>query len=211
MANTSLASSPPSDKNITTSSLTMTERCTNELDCAEASYSQMSASLRTCVSNIWMSAAQTQGRKRKRTLDDNPLGDPTICACDGTEATAPPRQTIASTGMFAPTVIVPTTSTAPALTSPKRVLIADSVAKPIKHPRPFYWDGKVEGTSHLALISESLPPLPNVPEDELKNSAVSKTISENEHLFSIVMPVNIDRLTSLLINHPNPPFVDSVL
>jgi hypothetical protein len=102
-------------------------------------------------------------------------------------------------------------STVPAPTNPKRAGIADNVVKPIKHPRSLYWEGNVKGTSRLALISESLRPLPSVPDDELKNEVVTRTISENEHLFSIVTPINIDRLASLLINHPNPPFVASVL
>jgi hypothetical protein len=80
-----------------------------------------------------------------------------------------------------------------------------------RHPHPFIWEGNIEGISHLALISESLPPLPSVPEDELKNDIVSNTISNNEHLFDIVTPINIDRLASLLVNHPNPLFVTSVL
>ena len=33
----------------------------------------------------------------------------------------------------------------------------------------------------------------------------------NEHLFHIVTPINIYRLESLLVNHPNPPFVASIL
>jgi hypothetical protein len=91
------------------------------------------------------------------------------------------------------------------------VRIGDSAAKPINHPRPYYWEGNVEGISRLAHISESLHPLPSVPDEELKNDVVTRTITENEHLFSIVTPINIDRLASLLINHPNPPFVSSVL
>ena len=113
--------------------------------------------------------------------------------------------------MYVPTAVVQTTSTAPAPTNPKRVWIGDSAAKPINHPQPYYWEGNVEGISRLAHISESLHPLPSVPDEELKNDVVTRTITENEHLFSIVTPINIDRLASLLINHPNPPFVSSVL
>ena len=89
--------------------------------------------------------------------------------------------------------------------------IEDSGIKPPKYLRNFYWEGDVDGISCLAKISEFLPPLPSVPDDELKNHAVTKTIKENRHLFDIVTPINICRLESLLINHPNQPFVVSVL
>jgi hypothetical protein len=61
------------------------------------------------------------------------------------------------------------------------------------------------------MISETLPPLPQVPSKELRNDVVTRTISENDHLFGIVTPINVDWLSSLLVNHPNQPFVDSVL
>ena len=56
-----------------------------------------------------------------------------------------------------------------------------------------------------------LPPLPQVPSEELENVVVTNTILNNEHLFCIVMPINIDHLSSLLTNHPNQPFIGSVL
>lgn len=69
----------------------------------------------------------------------------------------------------------------------------------------------MDGVSCLASISETLPPLPQVPSEELRNDVVTKTIHENGHLFRIVTPINIDHLSSLLTNHPNQPFVRSVL
>jgi hypothetical protein len=47
--------------------------------------------------------------------------------------------------------------------------------------------------------------------EELNNQIVTKTIQENQHLFSIVTPINTERFASLLTNHPNQPFVSSVL
>jgi hypothetical protein len=55
--------------------------------------------------------------------------------------------------------------------------IEDSGIKPPKYLRNFYWEGDVDGISCLAKISEFLPPLPSVPDDELKNHAVTKTIT----------------------------------
>lgn len=69
----------------------------------------------------------------------------------------------------------------------------------------------MNGVSRLAQISETLPPLPRVPSKELENDIVTKTIRDNEHLFRIVTPINIDRFASLLTNHPNQPYVQSVL
>jgi hypothetical protein len=45
----------------------------------------------------------------------------------------------------------------------------------------------------------------------MDNQVVMQTIRENEHLFLIVTPIKIDRLASLLVNHPNQPFISSVL
>ena len=89
--------------------------------------------------------------------------------------------------------------------------IEDNAAKPPKHLRALHWEGDVIGVSRLASISETLPPLPDVPNDELMNTAVSQTINNYPNLFAIVTPINIHRLESLLINHPNRPFVSSIL
>jgi hypothetical protein len=37
------------------------------------------------------------------------------------------------------------------------------------------------------------------------------TIAENQNLFKIVTPINVDHLESLLLDHPNRSFIDSVL
>ena len=50
-----------------------------------------------------------------------------------------------------------------------------------------------------------------MPSEELENVVVTNTILNYEHLFRIVTPINIDRLSSLLTNHPNQPLVQSVL
>jgi hypothetical protein len=157
-----------------------------------------------------MSGELTQGHKRKR-QDEGQGDDQVIPASDGTGVTARPPQSAVSTVTSAPIAAILTTSTAHAPINPNRVQAVDSANKQPKRARPMHWNDDVEGVSHLALISESLPPLPEVPNDELKNNVVSKTITENEHLFRIVTPINIDRLKSLLINHPNQTFVSSVL
>ncbi|KAA1471911.1 hypothetical protein DENSPDRAFT_859206 [Dentipellis sp. KUC8613] len=53
-------------------------------------------------------------------------------------------------------------------------------------------------------------PLPSPPENELNNAAAQQTLAKYSHLFKIVTPINVDKLESLLKDHPNKPFVDSV-
>ncbi|KAJ7117925.1 hypothetical protein C8R43DRAFT_830931, partial [Mycena crocata] len=53
-------------------------------------------------------------------------------------------------------------------------------------------------------------PLPRPPLSEY-TPAVMKTLEENDHLFKIVSPVDADIFEALLINHPNQPFVHSVV
>jgi hypothetical protein len=113
--------------------------------------------------------------------------------------------------MSARIAVAPTTSIASVPTSQKRARIAGNAAKPIERSKSFNWQNNTEGISRLAFISESLLPLPSVPDEELRNDVVTKTISDNQNLFSIVTPIKILRLASLLINHPNPLFVTSIL
>ena len=54
-------------------------------------------------------------------------------------------------------------------------------------------------------------PLPRPPPPELSNPIVNNTIAQNQHLFNVSTPINIDRFHSLLVNHPNQPFVESVV
>jgi hypothetical protein len=102
-------------------------------------------------------------------------------------------------------------STTVAPTNQRSIKITSNVAQPPKYLCPLHWDSRDNGISQLASISESLPPLPRVLSEELNNQIVTKTIQENQHLFSIVTPINTERFASLLTNHPNQPFVSSVL
>jgi len=63
----------------------------------------------------------------------------------------------------------------------------------------------------LRLLSPYLLPLlPNSTTTELNDQVVRKTIFDNPHLFCIVTPINVDHFQSLLSDHPNLPFVESV-
>ena len=73
------------------------------------------------------------------------------------------------------------------------------------------WTDLDLGVSHAALWTESAPPLPSVPLDEFKNKEAMTTIIDNPHLFKIVTPINTPHFKELLLKHPNPSFVDSVV
>ena len=80
-----------------------------------------------------------------------------------------------------------------------------------KFARDLIW-GSIDGTiSPAAQYSLSAEPLPRPPPFELNNKAASKTIRDNPDLFKITCNINIKKFTELLEDHPNQPFVQSVL
>lgn len=58
--------------------------------------------------------------------------------------------------------------------------------------------------------TETALPLPRPSLLDLSNPVTSKTITENPSLFKIVTPINVTNLESMLVDHPNPAFVQSV-
>jgi hypothetical protein len=79
-----------------------------------------------------------------------------------------------------------------------------------KYLRHNIWEDDDYFSKSSADWSETAKPLPQIPEAELANPVVTKTIAENPHLFDIVTPINVDRFEKLLLSHPNQPFVKSV-
>jgi hypothetical protein len=130
----------------------------------------------------------TWGCKCKWVQDDDPPSDQTTHACDGTRELAHPPRSVAYTTMSAHIAVAPTTSIAPVPTSQKRARITGNTIKPIEGSKSFNWQNNTEGISHLAFISELLLSLPSVPDEELRNDVVTKTISDNQHLFSDSLP-----------------------
>ena len=59
-------------------------------------------------------------------------------------------------------------------------------------------------------MTETVPPVPRPPQNELFNRLALSTIQSHPHLFKITTPININRFGSLLTSHPNRPLVDSV-
>jgi len=54
-------------------------------------------------------------------------------------------------------------------------------------------------------------PLPSPPKNELKNKIARKTIAQNPDLFKITTPIKVDAFEKHLKDHPNQPFVKSVV
>lgn len=79
--------------------------------------------------------------------------------------------------------------------------------------RQFVWyDSDLDHYTSSPVLDFSLkhPPLPQVPHDIMTNEAFTSTITNNPSLFKVVTPLNVSRLMSLLSDHPNRPFVESV-
>ncbi|KAG2750892.1 hypothetical protein P692DRAFT_20727707, partial [Suillus brevipes Sb2] len=64
--------------------------------------------------------------------------------------------------------------------------------------------------SRTALWTESASPLPRPPPGEYSNFDALQTIHDHPALFEVSTPIKIDVFESLLVDHPNQPFVCSV-
>jgi len=89
----------------------------------------------------------------------------------------------------------------------KRELVEELQPKYLRHN---VWDDNDHFSKSSADWTETARPLPLIPESELANPIVSKTIEENPLLFDIVTPINVDHFEKLLHSHLNQPFVKSV-
>jgi len=65
--------------------------------------------------------------------------------------------------------------------------------------------------SPSACYSLFAEPLPCPPQSELENFTANKTIHEYSDLFKITCNINIEKFNELLTDHPNQPFVQSVI
>ena len=79
----------------------------------------------------------------------------------------------------------------------------------------FAWDlvwGNVgDDISPAARYSLTAEPLPRPPQSELQNSFANQTIIAHPDLFKITCNINVKKLNDLLQDHPNQPFVQSVI
>ena len=90
-----------------------------------------------------------------------------------------------------------------------------SAADPLEGPRfrrGYLWTSTPENAlSPAALSTETAPPLPSPPPHLLNNPVIQKTLDSLQGYIKVDTPFNIDRLETLLYDHPNQPFVSSVI
>ena len=86
----------------------------------------------------------------------------------------------------------------------------ERIAQGQRFRRQLVWGREEAVMSRTALWTETAAPMPRPPPEEFLNQDVSATITDNPDLFKIVSPIDVDHFQSLLINHPNQPFVESV-
>jgi len=77
--------------------------------------------------------------------------------------------------------------------------------------RDLIWGTVDSAISPAAQYSLLADPLPRPPASELNNIPANKTIRDNPHLFKIVCNIDIKKFAELLTDHPNQPFVQSVV
>jgi hypothetical protein len=80
-----------------------------------------------------------------------------------------------------------------------------------KFARDFIWGVVNDDISPSARYSLFAEPLPRPPLSELENLIANSTIREHPNLFKITCNINIKKFSKLLKDHPNQPFVQSVI
>jgi len=79
-----------------------------------------------------------------------------------------------------------------------------------KYLRYNIWDSSEHFSCSSADWTETASPLPTIPDSELANPVVTRTINKNPHLFDIITPIFVECFKELLQSHPNQPFIESV-
>jgi hypothetical protein len=79
--------------------------------------------------------------------------------------------------------------------------------------RGFVWSRyhRSDPLSPAAAATVSVLPLPSLPEDLLKNPEIQSTLRYLDQYIRVETPFNVDRFENLLADHPNQPFVRSVM
>ncbi|CAA7265008.1 unnamed protein product [Cyclocybe aegerita] len=83
---------------------------------------------------------------------------------------------------------------------------------PPRYRRGFVWSNSASlCESPATLLTLSAPPLPSPPSHLIDDPALISSLSAMQGFVKVDTPFNVDRLESLLSDHPNRPFVDSVI
>jgi hypothetical protein len=78
--------------------------------------------------------------------------------------------------------------------------------------RRYAWtDAESRTLSAAALYTETAPPLPSPPAHLLNDPAIQASLAALDGYIKVDTPFNVDKLESMLHDHPNQPFVKSVM
>jgi hypothetical protein len=111
-----------------------------------------------------------------------------------------------------PTVVIDRDVVGPigSLTVQTKGELNDSIACGQHFRRKGVWGSGATGCSQTALWTETTAPIPRPPEREFLNHGALDTIQHHPALFKVSKPIKVDVFESLLVDHPNQPFVHSV-
>jgi hypothetical protein len=87
-----------------------------------------------------------------------------------------------------------------------------SIIDPPRFRRRFVWsDSNSTHLSPSALDTESAPPLPSPPPHLINDPSIQATLDAMHDFIKVDTPFDINQFEHLLCNHPNQPFVKSVI
>ena len=96
--------------------------------------------------------------------------------------------------------------------SPSLKQAAEDVLEGPRFRRGYLWSlTPVNSLSPAAMSTETAPPLPSPPHHLLNDPIIQKTLDSLQGFIKVDTPFNIDCLETLLFDHPNQPFVKSVI
>ena len=89
---------------------------------------------------------------------------------------------------------------------------ATDILEPPRFRRGFVWsDSDDKHTSPSALYTETAPPLPTPPQHLLDDPKIQEALQSLGDAIKVETPFDVDKFELLLIDHPNQPFVKSVM
>jgi hypothetical protein len=86
----------------------------------------------------------------------------------------------------------------------------DDVSAPRYH-HGYAWSVSSSNTSPSALYSKHAPPLPTIPQHLVNDPVIQAALTEAQVHIKVDTPFNVDHFQNMLSDHPNQPFVRSVM
>lgn len=126
-----------------------------------------------------------------------------------TKANAHVRLPSASTGTYAPGVA--RMGTLREIVQRGRLEEFRERGERLKRARDFLWERGEKEMGPTSLYSLTAKPLPRPPDITFEDEVRMKTIRDHPELFKITCVIDVDTFEKLLVDHPNQPFVQSVL